>query len=242
MTQKVFALAWIAEHGLRRGRCDTGHSNGGEMLKLRLMAKAAVLGLALASVAGPVAAKRDRSHQAVDLDPDQRGIVSGVGIEGQDLGRMADQMVRDLMANPEISNRATPPRIILDSSDLRNQSSQRIDKDIITDELRGKLMGAARGKMRFVSREFIAAVEQERALKRDGVVDSGTTGLTRATAGADYKLVGKITSLDSRNNDTGMQERLTVISLEMLDLEYGTLVWNGTYKIRRAGADDVVYR
>ncbi|KKC23851.1 membrane protein [Sphingomonas sp. SRS2] len=206
------------------------------------VACAAVLSVSLFVSAGAAFAKKDRSHQAVDLDPDARGIVSGVGIEGQDLGRMADQMVRDLMANPEVTNRATPPRIILDSSDLRNQSSQRIDKDIITDELRGKLMNAARGKMRFVSREFIAAVEQERALKRGGVVDTGTTGLTRATAGADYKLVGKITSLDSRNNDTGMQERLTVISLEMLDLEYGTLVWNGTYKIRRAGADDVVYR
>lgn len=212
------------------------------MLKLNRTACVAVLSASLIISAGPVLARKDRSHQAVDLDPDARGIVSGVGIEGQDLGRMADQMVRDLMANAEVSNRATPPRIILDSSDLRNQSSQRIDKDIITDELRGKLMNAARGKMRFVSREFIAAVEQERALKRGGVVDTGTTGLTRATAGADYKLVGKITSLDSRNNDTGMQERLTVISLEMLDLEYGTLVWNGTYKIRRAGSDDVVYR
>jgi len=212
------------------------------MSRSRFAVYSALLSAALIVSAASAFAKKDRSHQAVDLDPDQRGIVSGVGIEGQDLGRMADQMVRDLLANPEVSNRATPPRIILDSSDLRNQSSQRIDKDIITDELRGKLMNAARGKMRFVSREFIAAVEQERALKREGVVDSGTTGLTRATAGADYKLVGKITSLDSRNNDTGMQERLTVISLEMLDLEYGTLVWNGTYKIRRAGADDVVYR
>ena len=212
------------------------------MSRSRFAVYSALLSAALIVSDASAFAKKDRSHQAVDLDPDQRGIVSGVGIEGQDLGRMADQMVRDLLANPEVSNRATPPRIILDSSDLRNQSSQRIDKDIITDELRGKLMNAARGKMRFVSREFIAAVEQERALKREGVVDSGTTGLTRATAGADYKLVGKITSLDSRNNDTGMQERLTVISLEMLDLEYGTLVRNGTYKIRRAGADDVVYR
>lgn len=220
----------------------TSVQNGGKMLKLRQVACATILSVSLIVSAAPAFSKKNRSHQAVDLDPDARGIVSGVGIEGQDLGRMADQMVRDLMANAEVANRATPPRIILDSSDLRNQSSQRIDKDIITDELRGKLMNAARGKMRFVSREFIAAVEQERALKRGGVVDSGTTGLTRATAGADYKLVGKITSLDSRNNDTGMQERLTVISLEMLDLEYGTLVWNGTYKIRRAGADDVVYR
>jgi len=211
------------------------------MLNMRYAASAAILSIGLLAAAAPISAK-SHSHQAVDLDPDARGVVSGVGIEGQDLGRMADQMVRDLMANPEVSNRAVPPRIILDSSDLRNQSSQRIDKDIITDELRGRLMNAARGKMRFVSREFIAAVEQERALKREGVVDTGTTGLTKATAGADYKLVGKITSLDSRNNDTGMQERLTVISLEMLDLEYGTLVWNGTYKIRRAGADDVVYR
>jgi len=178
----------------------------------------------------------------MDLPLDERGQVSGVGIEGQDISRMADQMVREMLANPVIAARATPPRIIIDSANFRNQSSQRIDRDMITDELRSRLMNASAGRLVFVGREFVAAVEEERQLKREGVTDAGTTGLTRATAGADYRLVGKITSLDSRDNDTGMQERMTAISFELLDLEYGTLVWNGTYRIRRAGSDDVVYR
>jgi len=198
---------------------------------------------ALALVMGSTAdARPRRGTPAMDLPLDERGQVSGVGIEGQDISRMADQMVREMLANPAISARATPPRIIIDSANFRNQSSQRIDRDMITDELRSRLMNASAGRLLFVGREFVAAVEEERQLKREGVTDGGTTGLTRATAGADYRLVGKITSLDSRNNDTGMQERMTVISFELLDLEYGTLIWNGTYRIRRAGSDDVVYR
>ena len=134
------------------------------------------------------------------------------------------------------------PRVIIDSQYFVNESSQAINKNIITQRLLVNLNRAARSKMQFINRQNSAMIEQERELKRSGTVDSGTTGLTKAQAGADYRLSGKINSLDSRNVKTGMVQRYTQISFEMTDLESGEIVWSGIYEFSRAAADDVIYR
>jgi TolB-like protein len=85
-------------------------------------------------------------------------------------------------------------------------------------------------------------VAAERDAKRSGAVDVATTGLARAQAGADFRLSGNIASLEQRNNRTGMVQRFTQITFEMVDLERGTIVWSNSYDIARASADDVIYR
>ena len=59
---------------------------------------------------------------------------------------------------------------------------------------------------------------------------------------ADFRLVGRITSADARNARTGLQQRYSQITFEMMDLETGVLVWSGLYEFARSAADDVVYR
>ncbi|MBK1695709.1 CsgG/HfaB family protein [Rhodovibrio salinarum] len=176
-------------------------------------------------------------------DPDTRGAVSGVGIESQDIISMTDQMMRDMLTNPQLTDDdGTPPRVIIDDAYFENRSSQRIDKQLVVNRLRVGLSRAANGRMVFVGRQYADAVEKERELKRDGVVDSATTGLTQATAGADYRLVGTINSLDARDRSTGTAQRYSQITFEMLDLEYGTIVWSGIYEFSKAAQDDVIYR
>jgi penicillin-binding protein activator len=178
----------------------------------------------------------------VELDPGTRGPVAGVGIEGQDIISMTDKMMRDMLKSPVLASRQTPPQIIIDSEYFNNESSQRLNKNAITDRLRIGLNNASQGRMVFVSRASAAMVSQERELKRQGVTDVGTTGLARAQAGGDYRLTGRITSLDSRDPRTGMIQRYNQITFEMVDLERGTIVWGGIYEFARAAADDVVYR
>jgi len=85
---------------------------------------------------------------------------------------------------------------------------------------------------------------------RDGGLWIGTEGLgivhvmegradsfTRADG-----LSGNIASLEQRNNRTGMVQRFTQITFEMVDLERGTIVWSNSYDIARASADDIIYR
>ncbi|WP_255835072.1 penicillin-binding protein activator LpoB [Kordiimonas sp. SCSIO 12603] len=178
----------------------------------------------------------------VSQDPSRTGAVAGVGIEGQDIQAMTDQMMRDMLTNPMLANAANPPAIIVDSGFFVNDSTQRMNKDLITNRLRVNLNRASMGRMVFVGRNYAGMVQQERSLKREGVVDTATRGTTQAQAGADYRLGGTIASSDSRDARTGMMQRYTQITFEMVDLERGVIVWSGIYELSKAAADDVVYR
>jgi hypothetical protein len=61
--------------------------------------------------------------------------------------------------------------------------------------------------MAFVGWHYADGVAKERELKRDGLVDVATTGLTQAPIGTDYRLGGRITSFNQRDGSTGMIQR-----------------------------------
>jgi len=174
--------------------------------------------------------------------PDTTGPSAGVGIESQDIVGMCDQMMRDMMANPLLANAARPPHVIVDSAYFRNEGSQRINLNLITDRIRVALIRAANGRMVFVGRHAADMVEKERKLKREGVVGGGTAPAAAKTLGADYRLSGRIADLNQLSNTTGMTTRFTQIIFEMMDLETGAVVWAGEYSFRKSAADDIIYR
>lgn len=177
-----------------------------------------------------------------DIPVDQRGPVRGIGIEGADIVAMTDRMARDLISAPFMAGLQEPPRIIMDSQYFRNESTQRINRNAITDRLRIELNRASGGRMYFVSREHAGMVESERNLKRDGVTDQGTRGAATAQAGGDFRLTGRISSHNSRDANSGMVQRYNQIIFELVDLEDAIIVWGGSYEFQRASADDVIYR
>jgi PBP1b-binding outer membrane lipoprotein LpoB len=217
-------------------------------MALRVGRRAWLTAIALLLVsAGAAEAQRnkayDRGQKAQELDPSTRGPISGVGIESQDIIGMTDRMMRDMLSNPQLAGRQVAPRIIVDDQYFTNESSQRLNKRIITDRLRVNLNRASNGRMVFIGREFASMIAQERELKREGVTDVGTTGLTRAQAGADFRLTGRITSEDSAAQDgTGRIQRFNQITFEMVDLETGVIVWSNLYDFARVAADSVMYR
>lgn len=179
---------------------------------------------------------------AQDIDHTIKGPVSGVGIEAHDITTMTDTMMRDLLSVPQLARAQKPPRVIVDDSDFRNEGSQPINRKLIVNKLRTALARSAKGRMKFLGREFADSVEKERQLKREGVTDIGTAGMTKAQFGADYKLTGTIATLDSYSASTGLNQRYTQVTFEMLDLESGELIWSNQYEMERVAADDVSYR
>lgn len=207
----------------------------------KLLASLALAASACGFVAAEPAEAQKRG-KSKDIDAGMAGPVQGVGIESRDLLAMADQMVRDILATPVLAARKVPPRVIIDSRYFTNESSQRINQNLITDRLRTSLNRASEGRMVFLARQNAAMIEEERALKREGVTDSGTAGLTQAQFGADYRLTGNIASQDARNARTGQVQRFTQINFELVDLESGAIVWSNSYDVARAATDDVTYR
>lgn len=208
-------------------------------LMIKSCGVAAVL-LALSGCSGKI--ENVEGKPTVYEDVTSTGSVGGVGIESQDVVAMTDKMMRDMLANPILTGRSTPARIIVDSEYLRNESSSVINTNLLTDRLRIELNRAANGRMVFVGRHFADMVQKERDLKRDGAVDGGTIRQTAAQAGADFRLGGRVSSLDAIDRDTGTRSRYSQVSFEMVDLELGTIVWSGLYEMRKAARDNVVYR
>jgi hypothetical protein len=206
------------------------------------------LALVVSALCGPLSGcvtsgvKDPAGVATVQVDPSVAGPVSGIGIEGHDIVSMTDQMMRDMLSNAALTDRAKPPRVVVDSQYFKNEGSQAINRDIITDRLRVNLNRASQGRLTFVTRVNLTMVAGERDLKRQGVTDVGTTGMTKAMMGADYRLAGVISTLDSRSPKTGMMQRYNQVSFEMVDLESGEIVWSGLYEFARAAADDVAYR
>lgn len=175
-------------------------------------------------------------------DVNSAGIVAGVGVESQDITSVTDAMVKDLLANPAVMKHDRPPRVVLDSEYFENKSMQRLNKDTIVDRLRINFQRAAQGKLVFLSRQSAGMVAKERELKRAGLTDTGTKGLTHAQAGADYYLTGRIHTVDARSAATGMVERYTQIIFELIDVESSVSIWSNIYEFKKGGLDDAVYR
>jgi len=176
-------------------------------------------------------------------DPGTRGPLSGVGIEANDIVSMTDRMMRDILASPMFASPAQrAPRVIIDAQYFSNESASRLNKNSITDRLRVSLNRASQGRLVFVGREYAGMVEQERQIKRQGVVDRATTPMAGAQLGSDYRLGGRVTSLDARSPTTGQISRYNQITFEMIDLETGQIVWSGIYEFLKTAQDDVIYR
>ncbi|MBC7952113.1 MAG: penicillin-binding protein activator LpoB [Rhodospirillaceae bacterium] len=175
-------------------------------------------------------------------DPGTLGPVKGVGIESQDIISMTDQMMRDMLTEPRLAAAAAPPNVIIDGEYFVNESSSRINRNVITDRLRVGLQRAAQGRMQFVARHNAAMVQNERNIKRQGAIDKGVNPSAVAQKGGDYRLGGRITSMDARDVKSGMTQRYTQIIFEMTDLESAEIVWSGIYEFSKAATDDVIYR
>ena len=155
---------------------------------------------------------------------------------------MSYQMVRDMLTVPQLLNAKTAPRVIIDPDKFKNQSSEIIDKALITDRILVGLNRAAGGRVMFISREDIADVQSERDLKDEGKVDVGTTGRTRAVAGGDYILTGRISTRDAVDPSTGGHSRFTQILFKLVDLEYDNIIWSNIYEFKKEAGDNVIYR
>lgn len=175
-------------------------------------------------------------------DPAAMSDVGGIGIDSADIVAMTDRMVASMMANPILANRTPAPRVIIDAEYFKNESSTRINKNMITDQLRIELNRAANGRLIFIARQYSDMVEQERQKKREGELTKGSIGMAKAQAGADFRLVGRITSKDAINPKTGKTSRYHQITFEMVDLETSGYVWGDQYQFKKTGQDDVVYR
>ena len=199
---------------------------------LPLTSAALVAGCASSGVKNPSGVPVTR------MNADEQGFVAGTGVESQDLVAVTDKMARSVLAIPQIAGATTPPVVVLDP--VNNETRFPINKDIFLTRIRSQLNSRTAGKVTFLARDRMAALEKERNLKREGAVTAGSDPQKQEFKGADYFLTGTLQGLSTRTK-AGTSDYI-LYAFQLIDARTSAIVWEDNAEIKKQGLEDAAYR
>ena len=199
---------------------------------------AVLTSLCVAGCASSNGVKNPSGVPVTKMNPDEQGFVVGTGIESQDLVAVTDKMARSVLTIPQIANATTPPVVVLDP--VENQTRFAINKDIFLTRIRTELNTKTRGKVTFVARDRLAALEHERQLKQQGAFTSNSDPNLQEFKGADYFLTGTLQGLSTRTK-AGTSDYV-LYAFQLIDARSSVIVWEDSAEIKKQGLEDAAYR
>ncbi len=208
-----------------------------ELLKLTVPVSAFALAALLSGCASS-GVKNPSGIAVTQMRADERGFVAGTGIESQDLVAVTDKMARSILSTPEIANAAGRPVIVLDP--VINETRFAVNKDIFLTRIRTELNSKAKGRVVFLARNRMPALERERDLKQSGAVTSSSDARVVEFKGADFFLTGKLQGLSTRSAK-GTSDYI-LYSFQLIDARTSVIVWEDASEIKKQGLEDAAYR
>jgi len=172
------------------------------------------------------------------MNADEQGFVAGTGVESQDLVAVTEKMARSILGIPQIANAVIPPIVVLDP--VENKTRFPINKDIFLTRIRTQLNSKAAGKVTFLARDRMAALEKERNLKREGAVTAGSDPHVQEFLGANYFLTGTLEGLSTRTK-AGTSDYI-LYAFQLIDVRTSVIIWEDSAEIKKQGLEDAAYR
>jgi PBP1b-binding outer membrane lipoprotein LpoB len=182
--------------------------------------------------------KNPSGVQVTEMRPDEQGFVGGTGIESQDLVAVTDKMARSILGIPQIANAQGVPCIVLDP--VENKTRFPINKDIFLTRIRVQLNSKAAGKVMFLARDRMEALERERSLKQSGQVTANADPNVVEFKGADYFLTGSLEGMTTKTS-TGTSDYI-LYAFQLIDARTSGIVWEDSAEIKKQGLEDAAYR
>jgi PBP1b-binding outer membrane lipoprotein LpoB len=182
--------------------------------------------------------KNPSGTPVTEMRPDERGFVAGTGIESQDIVVVTDKMAKSILGTPQIANAQNPPCVVLDPVD--NQTRFPINKDIFLTRIRVELNSKARGKVVFLARDRMAALEKERQMKQAGQVTASADPNVVEFKGADFFLTGTLSGATTRTS-AGTSDYI-LYSFQLVDARTSAIIWEDSAEIKKQGLEDAAYR
>jgi PBP1b-binding outer membrane lipoprotein LpoB len=199
---------------------------------------ATLLAAGLVSGCASTGVKNPSGTPVTEMRPDERGFVAGTGIESQDIVTVTDKMAHSILGTPQIANAQNPPCVVLDPVD--NQTRFPINKDIFLTRIRVELNSKARGKVTFLARDRMAALEKERQLKQNGQVTASADPNVVEFKGADFFLTGTLSGATTRTS-AGTSDYI-LYSFQLVDARTSAIIWEDSAEIKKQGLEDAAYR
>lgn len=201
----------------------------------------AIAGLAVTALLSGCASSGVKNPSGVpvtQMRPDEQGFVAGTGVESQDLVMVTDKMARSILGTPQIVNAPSVPRIVLDP--VVNNTRFPINKDIFLARIEAELNKKSAGKVIFLARDRMAALERERQMKQTGQVTSTSDPNKVEFKGADYFLTGTLSGLSTRTS-AGISDYI-LYSFQLINARTSEIIWGDSAEIKKQGLEDAAYR
>lgn len=175
------------------------------------------------------------------VDPDSPDAVGGAALQSQDIRTMADRMAASIRAAGVLTSTVDGQPVTFHITELKNESSDVINRSIILAKMETELFRALGGRIRVLDRsaEGLEAVQAERAAKRSGAVSS-TEGRRGEVLGSDYILKGVIR--DRVQQSGRMKSAYYLVTFTLTDLETTQKVWQDDYETKFESEKSVITR
>ncbi|HKL89423.1 MAG TPA: penicillin-binding protein activator LpoB [Salinibacter sp.] len=150
-----------------------------------------------------------------------------------DARMVAEDMVSDVLGAVWLEryrrNNDAPPTVIV--GPIRNKTMQHIDEEIFIKDLERELVNS--GRVQFVAaKDERQAVRAERRDQQQYATMETAARMAQET-GADYMLLGTISSNVQENQKGDKMSLFYVVNLELIDMTKNTKAWIGTKKIKK---------
>ena len=176
----------------------------------------------------------ETSHTRTIL-PDEDDNLGGSGIESTDIRTVARKMAVSILEVSEIAKAQGAPKIAL--LPVKNSTRFLINSEIFTKKIRIQLNENAQGKVRFLARDRIEDIMQERQRKRDNLVGASKEA---DMMGVDYYLTGELMGISKAA--AGNRSDYISMSFQLVDAETSEIIWENEYEVKRVGEAGVVYQ
>jgi len=150
-----------------------------------------------------------------------------------DARMVAEDMVSDVLSAVWLqrfkNNHDDRPTVIV--GPIRNKTMQHIDEEIFIKDLERELVNSGRV-------QFVAAKDERQAVRAErrdqqAYATMETAARMAQETGADYMLLGTISSNVQENQKGDKMSLFYVVNLELIDMTKNTKAWIGTKKIKK---------
>jgi len=198
-------------------------------------AKSAVLGfvvIVLSMIVGCSATTRD-------ISPDEV-MHYDAGYDFSDKKAIVRSLVDSLMNKPPLVARNDRPVLIV--YNVANRTSEHIETDAITDDIRQEILQS--GKARFVNEVQRGTIQKESDYQYGGNVTPETRIQRAKQVGAEYMISGTLRSINKEQPKEVRLKKKTLryysLVLELTDLQTGLIEWTDNVEIVRESSTPII--
>ena len=162
-------------------------------------------------------------------DPDAVDTTS-LDFSSTDLQTTAQKMVNSMLSSPRVAKITAKSTPIIWVQTVKNETNEHINTQAITNTISTELLNS--GKFNFVDMSKVSAVKEQMQYQNySGMVAKDKAVKIGRQVGAQYMMYGDISSISARNNY--QQSQFFQITMKLMDLESGLIVWQGQKQIRK---------